>query len=229
MAHKVAFIHTVSSLVQPFNELAKEILPAGTEIFHIADEILLKEVLDRGGPSPFIYRRVSDHVTAAEEFGADVVMLTCSSVAPALEAARRMVGIPVLRVDEAMVEQAVSLARRIGVVATAPTTHEPTTAAVRAEARRLGKEVEIEPALCREAYQALFAGDLARHDALLRETIAGLMTRNDVVILAQASMARVVESIPVGQRTVPILSSPRLAVERMSQVLQAAGDKPEGA
>ena len=45
------------------------------------------------------------------------------------------------------------------------------------------------------------------------------MTRNDVVILAQASMARVANAIPAEEQKVPILSSPYLAVEALAGVL----------
>jgi hypothetical protein len=56
MSKRLAFLHTVSTLAGLFNTLAKEILPADIEIFHIADEALLKAVLAQGGLSPFIYR-----------------------------------------------------------------------------------------------------------------------------------------------------------------------------
>ena len=82
MPTKIAFIHTVPSLVNLFNDLAKELLPADAEVFHVADELLLKVVLAQGGLSPFIYRRVAEHVAAAEEAGAAAVQLTCSSISP---------------------------------------------------------------------------------------------------------------------------------------------------
>ena len=119
MSTTLVFLHTVSSLVKPFNDLSREILPADVEILHIADEILLKIVLAQGGLSPFIYRRVAEHVVAAEQAGAEGVLLTCSSIAPCVDAARLMVNIPVLRVDEPMVEKAISMGTRIGVAATA--------------------------------------------------------------------------------------------------------------
>jgi hypothetical protein len=58
-----------------------------------------------------------------------------------------------------------------------------------------------------------------KHDRIIRQTIRGLMDRNDVVLLAQGSMARVVDTIPPGDRLVPILSNTRLAVERLRDVL----------
>ena len=45
-----------------------------------------------------------------------------------------------------------------------------------------------------------------------------MIGRNEVIILAQASMARVTEGIRPAP-SVPILTSPRLAVERLRQVL----------
>ena len=78
MAMKVGFIHTVPSLVGTFNDLSKELLPKDVEVFHIADELLLKVVIAQGGLSPFIFRRVADHVVAAVEGGESIVQVTCS-------------------------------------------------------------------------------------------------------------------------------------------------------
>lgn len=222
MSKKLVFLHTVPTLVGLFKELVAEILPAEIELLHLVDEILLKVVLAQGGLSPFIYRRVSEHARAAEEAGADALLLTCSSISPCADVARLLVRIPVLKIDELMVRQAITLGRRIGVVATAPTTLKPTSEAVQTQARLAGAEVQVDPVLRRDAYEALFAGDLAMHDRIVRETIKELMSRNDVVILAQASMARVADTIPADERLVPVLSSPRLAVENARDVLETA-------
>lgn len=190
MPKKVAYIHTVSSLVGLFNELSRELLPPGTEVFHIADELLLKTVMAQGGLSPFIYQRVAENVVAAERAGVAVVQCTCSSISPCVEAVRPLAGIPVLKIDDPMVEKAISMGRRIGVAATAPTTLKPTTELVQAKAAVKKLEVKVDAALCEGAFAALSAGDTATHDRLVSQTLRELMTRNDVVILAQASMAR---------------------------------------
>ena len=219
MTIKLAFVHTVPSLVGLFTDLSKEILPGEVELLHIADEVLLKVVLAQGGLSPFIFRRVSEHVVAAEEAGASAVQLTCSSISPCADPARSLVGIPVLKIDEPMVDQALALGERIGVAATAPTTLKPTTALVYERAHNIGKQVTVESVLCAGAYQALFSGDTETHDRIVRQHIKDLMRRNDVVILAQASMARVANTLSSEELAVPVLSSPRLAVERLRQVL----------
>lgn len=219
MSRKLAYVHTVPSLVPLFNDLSEELLPDDVEVFHIADELLLKVVLAQGGLSPFIFRRVAEHAAAAEAAGADAVQVTCSSISPCAEAARPMVGVPVLKIDVPMVDKAIALGDRIGVAATAPTTLKPTMELVVAQARRAGKVVTVDSVLCEGAYDALFAGRAEEHDRIVRGHLAALVARNDVVLLAQASMARVAESIPERDRRVPILSSPRLAVERAREVM----------
>jgi Asp/Glu/hydantoin racemase len=192
MPQKLAYLHTVTSLVTLFNQLSKELLPPEVEVFHIADEMLLKLALAQGGLSPFIYRRVADHVSAA---------------------------IPLLKVDEPMVDQAIAVGERVGVAATALSTLKPTTDLVHARAALAGKKVQVDSVLAEGAFAALMSGDTETHDRIVRDTLEGLMSRNQVVVLAQASMARILEAMAPEARSVPVLSSPRLAVERAAKVL----------
>ena len=221
MKQKLAFVHTVPSLVGLFNDLSKELIP-DVEVFHIADEMLLKVVLAQGGLSPFIFQRVAEHVVAAERAGATAVQCTCSSISPCVDASRPLVGVPVLKIDEPMVDAALRVGPRIGIAATAPTTLKPTTDLVRARGAALGVPVQVESVLCEGAYAALFSGDPQKHDEIVTQVLRGLMTRNDVIILAQASMARVAQAIPAAEQSVPILSSPRLAMEHVRTVLTTA-------
>ena len=219
MPKKVAYLHTVSSLVGLFNSLSKELLPPGTEVFHIADELLLKTVMAQGGLSPFIYQRVAENVVAAERAGANIVQCTCSSISPCVEAVRPLAGIPVLKIDDPMIEMALSMGKRIGVAATAPTTLKPTTELVQAKAAARKLDVQVEARLCEGAFSALSSGDTTTHDRLVSQGLRELMSNNDVIILAQASMARVADAIPANEQKVPILSSPRLAVEALAAAL----------
>ena len=218
MKQKLAFIHTVPSLVGLFNDLSKELIP-DAEVFHIADEMLLKVVLAQGGLSPFIFQRVAEHVVAAERAGATLVQCTCSSISPCVDASRPLVGVPVLKIDEPLVDAALRTGSCIGVAATAPTTLKPTTELVHARAAAMNIPVQVESVLCEGAYEALFSGNPQKHDEIVTQFLRGLMTRNDVIILAQASMARVAQAIPLEEQRVPILSSPRLAMEHVKDML----------
>lgn len=220
MTRKISYIHTVPSLVGLFNDLSKELLPPDVEVFHIADELLLKVVLAQGGLSPFIFRRVADHVVAAVEGGASLVQVTCSSISPCVEAARPFVNVPVLKVDEPMVNAALAIGSRIGVAATVPTTLKPTTELVYRVAEQNNRKATVDSLLCEGAFRALMGGDGETHDRIVRTCLQELLGRNDVVLLAQASMARVAATIPPEEQEIPILSSPRLAIEYLCQVLE---------
>ncbi len=218
MTKRLAYIHTVSGLVSTFKALSDEYLPE-IDIFHIVDESLLQNTIRANELTPLTMRRLLQLVISAEEAGADVVLVTCSSVGPAVEASRPFVNIPVLRVDEPMAERAIQIANRIGVAATLPTTLKPTAELIAKVANRLGKNVEITSKLCEGAFQANLSGDTVRHDDLVSVGLQELSSQVDVIVLAQASMARVVEHLPAETRQIPVLASPRLAVENLAKVL----------
>jgi Asp/Glu/hydantoin racemase len=219
----LAMLHTVSSLVPTFQGLCQELLP-DVESFHMVDESLLKNTIRSGELTPTTTRRVLGHVASAEEAGADAVLVTCSSIGPAVALSRSVVSVPVVRVDEAMADLAVETGSRIGVIATLPTTLHPTAELVQARADTAGAQVTVTTHLCTGAFEALSRGDTATHDALIADGLRQLLGTVDVVVLAQASMARVADTLPEEDRRVPILSSPRSAVERVRTLLLGAAD-----
>jgi Asp/Glu/hydantoin racemase len=226
----LALLHTVLSLPPVFAALAEELLPE-TDLFHIVDESLLTVTRKTGALTAVTRRRVLGYLESAAEAGADLVLVTCSSIGPAVDAAREFVSVPVLRVDEAMADEAVRLGTRVGVIATLTTTLEPTAALVERRARVTGKDVEVVTHVCNGAFDALQAGDRDRHDELVSEGVRRLAAEVDVIVLAQASMARVVESMSDHERAMPILSSPRLGVTRAAELLRsmaAAAPAPRG-
>ena len=216
----IGFVHTVLSLPPTFADLAEELVP-DADVFHIVDETLLGVTRTVGSLTPVTRRRVLGYVESAADAGADLVVVTCSSIGPAVDASRGFVDVPVLRIDEPMADESVRLGERIGVVATLATTLEPTAALVARRAEAAGKSVDVVARVCEGAFDALMAGDRDRHDELVRDGLRRLIADVDVVVLAQASMARVVETLPDEERTVPILSSPRLGMERAAELLAA--------
>lgn len=221
---KLAFLHTSHVLIPTFAELAKQLLPE-FEIFHMTDESLIRNTIAAQRLTPVTARRLSAMIGSAHDGGASAVMVTCSSIGPAVELARSLYEFPIFRIDEAMAETAVATGRRIGVAATLRTTLEPTLALLRDTAIRSAKEVELIPALFEGAFEAVLAGNPERHDAIVAEGLTGLLGRSDVVVLAQASMSRVVSRLALNGGS-PILSSPELAVRRMRDVLAARSADP---
>lgn len=159
------------------------------------------------------------YLESAELGGADYILVTCSSIGPAVDAAAPLIGVPVLRVDQPMADRAVRTGRRIGVVATLRTTLEPTADLIARRAALAGRTVEVVPRLCEGAFEALMHGDTAEHDRRVAAALQELAAQVEVVVLAQASMARVLESAGAPQPTVPVLASPPLAIEYLASVL----------
>lgn len=215
---RLAIVHTVAGLVPRFRELAAELMP-DVETFDIVDETLLRDATAEGRVSLDTARRLFGHLAAAERHGADAILVTCSSMGGAVDAAQRFAGVPLLRVDQAMAEQAVSLGSRIGVLATLGSTLEPTGELVRRTATETGRSVEVREAVCEGAFEALRSGQTERHDELVRTGLRELLGWADIIVLAQASMARVVDTLGPDERRTPILSSPRLGMERMRDLL----------
>jgi len=213
----LALIHTAVVNVMTFQGLCGELAP-DLNTFHMLDESLLKNTIREGSMSTITARRAVGHVLSAADAGADAVLVTCSSIGRGAELARAMISIPVIRVDEAMADEAVSLGSRIGVIATLPTTIEPTAALVYGRAALASRDVEVVTRLCDGAFAALSGGDSAGHDQRVRDGLSALMSQVDVIVLAQATMARVADTLDYSLRSVPILSSPRSGLLHARQV-----------
>ena len=222
MTKRLALIHTGNFLVPMFSEICREMMP-DVDLFNIADDSLIQNTIEANELTPLTARRLAGYIQSAEDAGADVVLVTCSSVGPAVEAARPFVNIPVLRIDEPMADEAVRMARKIGVIATLPTTLEPTRALVESRAAAQGREVEIVTHLCTGAFEAVSSGDSETHDRIVREGLVVLMDKVEVIVLAQASMARVVDTLSEEEKKVPVLSSPRLGLAAAKKTIEALG------
>jgi len=218
MTVRLAYLHTVTTLAATFRTLTDELIP-GTDIFHIIDESLLQNTIRANQLSKTTMRRLISYLVSAEDAGADLIMVTCSSVGPAVDIGKSLVNIPVFRVDQPMADLAVQTGQRIGVAATLNTTLDPTTALVQNRAKAAGKQVSVISKLCEGAFEAVISGDTEKHDQIVSQGLRELIAAVDVIVLAQASMARVVESLSEEDRRIPILSSPRLAVEHLARVI----------
>ncbi len=214
----LGLIHTSATLVPVFQQLCNQLLP-GIQVFNIVDDSLIKDVIAKGELTAHTARRVVDYVGSAESAGADFILVTCSSIGAAVEAAAELTSVPVLRVDQPMADLAVQSGTKIGVIATLPTTLAPTSDLVKRRAAKAGKEVEVISRLCEGAFESLMSGDAARHDAMVAEALKELSSQVDVILLAQASMARVVDTLSESDKKVPIIASPPQAIKHLASIL----------
>ena len=214
MVERVGFIHTVGFLVDEFRVRMRGELP-DVDSFHILDESLLQDLL-RGKPKAAVYRRVVQQVLAAADAGADLIVMTCSTTSPAVDIARQVLDRPILKIDDPMAEAAVATGQRIGLVCTASSTVEPSTALLRSHAAARGRNIEITPMLMADAYTALMRGERAEHDRLIRNAVMEVAARVDTVVLAQASLAHLRDELAAVLH-LPVLASPALLMQALTK------------
>lgn len=216
--NRVGLIHTVPGLIAVFDELLAKALPEWDR-FHMADESLLKNTIRDGAMSKGTMRRLLTQIWSAADAGADAVVVTCSSLGSAVEAARPFCPVPLFRIDQGMAEEAVKRGRRIGVLATLNTTLAPTTALIEAVSAATGQEGRsIVSRVSEGAFERLRDGDAEGHDRAVAAALAEMAGEVDVIVLAQASMARALGSLstPLG---IPVLTSPELGIDHIRAAL----------
>ena len=190
----VAAVHTAMAMVEPVKALFHENLP-GVRLINIVDDSLIQDVIQEGKVPDSVRKRLFSYYNAAVDAGADVIFNTCSSVGEIAIEARDRLPVPLVKIDDAMARQAVQEYSRIGVMATLPTTLDPTKKLIIRFASQLSKDVSIIEGLAEGAFQALMEGDMENHDNRVIQTALDLAGQVDVFVLAQASMARVQDAI----------------------------------
>ncbi|MDH7598907.1 MAG: aspartate/glutamate racemase family protein [Sedimentisphaerales bacterium] len=215
---RITLIHTSPVMIGLFSDIYSEILK-GVEVINTVDESLLKDIIQNDQAPKSALRRVVMHILNAHQAGTDLIMVTCSSLGPAAQIGGQLLDIPVIRVDEPMVAMAVAKGQRIGILATLPSTMGPTKDLVLAKARAISRQIEVHVDLCPGAFDALLSGNPEQHDQIVSAAVRKMASKVDVILLAQASMARVLVSIPAGTIDVPILTSPRPAIEHAATIL----------
>lgn len=212
---RVAFLHTGAVVIPVTAALAARYLP-GAEVLNLLDDRIVADLGAGGAAAASVPGRLIHLAADAKEAGADVVMLTCSSISGLAADVSMAAGIPVFRIDEAMADRAVATGSRVAVIATLPTTLAPTVRLIRERAELAGVEPELSEILVAGAFEAVVSGDRARHDSLVGSAIEAAASEADVIVLAQASMAGAAEATHVA---VPVLTSPELGVARLATLV----------
>jgi Asp/Glu/hydantoin racemase len=213
MTKKMGVLHTSFVFINVetvFHNLYKEILP-DVQVIDFVDSDVLAAVKREGGIKSSHVQRMCHLAMAAESAGVDLIFSTCSSLGPTMDVARQLVNVPIVKIDDAMTQKAAKEGHAVGVMATVPTTLQPTIDLIQGKAKIIGKSVEIKPYLCEGAFDVLMGGNRQQHDQMVLEGARRLAAKVDLIVLAQASMSRLAPTLSqeIGKE---VLSSPRLAV-----------------
>lgn len=210
---RIALIHALRHSVAPVAEAFSRLWPEA-RLANLLDDSLSADLARDGVLTEAMTGRFLTLARYAKGSGADGILFTCSAFGPCIAAcAAALSPMPVLRPNEAMVEEALARAGpggRIGLLAT----FAPTLASMPAE---FGAGVALVPRLAEGALAALDAGDAATHDRLAAEAARGLADCA-VVALAQFSLARAAEAVAAASGR-PVLTTPDSAVRKLRRLL----------
>jgi Asp/Glu/hydantoin racemase len=218
MKKKLAIIHTTPVTIEPLKELAAKMI-GDCEIINLVDDSILPQLSKNDGNIQEIAQRWESYAKVAEQLGADCILNACSSIGELVSSTQPKVSIPIVRIDEAMAEFAIDSATKIGVAATLETTLKPTLELLKQKALEKNKQVEFQPILVASAYQKLISNDKEGHDSDLSIALRDLAKEVDLVVLAQASMARVVSTFNKEEQR-HFVTSPELGMDAVKRTLQ---------
>lgn len=209
----IGFLHTSPVHAPTFEALVADVVadrPADVDTVTVVDAELLGLARLRGADHADVRTGLERALAELNRRGASVVVCTCSTIGDHAERVGLGLGRRVVRVDRAMAEAAVAVGGRIAVVVAVESTVGPTRALIEAIAEQQGTSVEIQIVVSDGAWAEFEAGAMERYLALVAQTCVEAASTADVVVLAQASMADAVHRFDA---TVPVLSSPRRAVQ----------------
>ena len=217
MPKRIFLVHPTPLVLAPIDEAFKTLWPQA-QTLNLLDESLFADIPQDGTLSDAIYARVATLLRHCEQSGADGILFSGTTFGPAVDAARAQLRIPVLRAEEALMEQAVALGERILLVCTAKRAMPVVRATLDAAVGRAGVKRAISELWVAGARDAITGGDMATHDRLIGEQVTGAGDF-DVIVFGQISMvaARVPLPAEIARR---IVSAPEATVARMRALVE---------
>ena len=205
---RIALVHALMHSVAPINEAFAASWP-GAQLMNLLDDSLSADLARGTGLDDAMHRRFQVLGDYAAATGADAILFTCSAFGPCIDGvARRHAALPVLKPNEAMIEQACRGGGRIGLVAS----FGPTLQSMPAEFPP-GMQPDCE--LADGALDALNRGDTAGHDERVVAAAQRLQARGcTLVALAQFSLARSAEAVRAATR-LPVVTTVDSAVAKL--------------
>jgi Asp/Glu/hydantoin racemase len=196
--------------VQPILDAFQVHAPQVT-LVNFMDESLIFELNETGIVTKNMARRLLNLVEKAAMSGVDGILLTCSSFTPVVAEISHLFDVPMLSADLSMLEKAVDIGNRIGVIATVEAAGPTTTTLLEKVSSEKQREITIKTVIIPEAFHALQNGDRTKHDELIHKKVQELSIDCDIILFAQFSMARALETLDI--TTTPILTSPEISVK----------------
>lgn len=193
---RIALLHTVQSVANSFGRRLKEYLREDIRVYNFWDEFLSVNPNEIGEFTAENKERLLLDLKSMAMTDADLIVVTCSTLSPHLEEARKMIQIPIVAIDDEMSAKAVEKSNNILVIASAKSAVEPVMDKLSLEGKLIGKMVKVTGVVIEEAFEALKKNNLTGHNEIVRQTVSQMDTSEfDLIVLAQASLESCMEDI----------------------------------
>ncbi len=216
----LGIIHASMITAKAVQKYIDEIIPE-VKIMHVVDDTIQRDNIAAGaGIIPKVnYYKFAQYAHNLEEAKADLIMLACSTFNYAAELARPMINTPIAQIDRPMMELAVKTGKRIGLLATLPTTVPSSERLLKIAAAEANKAIEIKTVLCSKAFEEFEKGNVEGHNKILIKEIENLSDEVDVIVMAQLSMSALAPYLK--NTKVPVYNSGFTGFTRVREMLEA--------
>jgi aspartate/glutamate racemase len=214
---RIFLIHATRLSIDPITASFTAHWP-DARLSNLMDDSLSQDLAAAGSITPAITQRFRALADYAAGSGATGILFTCSAFGPAIEECRAALSIPVLKPNEAMIEEALASGGKIGLLATFAPSLDSMANEFQEQAGRLGLQLDLQMAHVPDAMRALEKGDATGHDQLILQAAEKLHTC-DLICFAQFSMARAAQAV-ANSTGRPVLTTPDSAVRKLRQLLK---------
>ncbi len=217
MNKKVVFFHTTSATPEPMKKAFKKRFP-NDQLITILDDSILPEILaNNNTTTKGITKRLVQYGSMAQDQGASVFVSMCTTLGIATREAQKAIDIPMITIDSAMLQEAVNVGNKIGMLITFPPTEKTSKAACLAFAEDIGKKVDVDVIIVEGARIALNENNKGLHDDLIVKKAHEIAHKYDVLVFAQVTMMDAAKKCT--DIKVPILTSVESGIEQLNQYL----------
>ncbi|MFK5664308.1 aspartate/glutamate racemase family protein [Pseudomonas shirazica] len=217
---RIFLIHATPLAMSPINEAFARLWPEA-ELCNLLEDSLPRDLSNAGHLTTALKERFMSLAGYAQGAGADAILFTCSAFGEAIDLCKGALSIPVLKPNEAMLEEALDHGGRIALLATFAPSIDSISEEIIAAAELRQMAATVQPAFVPGAMAALQALDTARHDQLVSEMV-GSIADADVICFAQFSMTTAA-SLCMARTVKPVLTTPDSAVRKLRHILGEGG------
>lgn len=214
----IYLIHATPLSITPITAAFTRLWPEA-RLANLLEDSLSRDLVDAGELTPVMSQRFLKLATYAAESGADAILFTCSAFGDAIDLCKRSLSIPILKPNEAMIEEAVLRNQKISILSTFPLAITSMTEEFQSFARQQGVEIDLSAHVCPEAFDELRKGNADRHDQLIMD-MARTVTNSELLCFAQFSMTSAAQQTSQASG-LPVLTTPDSAILKLRRLLEA--------